>query len=249
MKVAVIEGHDETARNLLTTISKLNGAVERVETYPNFQQFVRFLPRRGQPDLLFVDMGDLDAKARRFLKSGKLTSLLILTNPLKLNGYQLEANKEQIGILQHLSQPEETIADETQFVRQPAAEAVRGTVNALSFGTAWQERFLVKGNQKMIVVQSENISHFFSEGRLVFLRTKDGKKYVVQYTLEELSQRLLNPRLYFRVNRSFIVSFSNIKELKVHHGGRLKVVLFQAQDQELIVSRENVNEFRRWLGE
>ena len=70
--------------------------------------------------------------------------------------------------------------------------------------------------------------------------------YVLLHTL---MLNLLNPKDFFRVNRSYVVAFSAIKELHPYPGSRIKVLLNHASDDEILVSRENVNYFRKWLGE
>ncbi len=115
---------------------------------------------------------------------------------------------------------------------------------ALSFRT----RFLVKQGQKFASIETTAVAYFFSEGRFIFFKTFDNQKYLVEYTLEELEE-MLNPKDFFRINRSLVVSFKGVSQIHPYFGNRLKLFLEPAMEKDIIVSREKVHEFKNWLGQ
>jgi two-component system, LytTR family, response regulator LytT len=115
-------------------------------------------------------------------------------------------------------------------------------------GPTYKKRFLLKHGQRLIVIETNDISYFYSEGRFVFLITKNNQKYVTPYKLEELLA-LLNPSEFFRINRSWMISFSSVGQIHPYFGHRLKLHLKPATETEIIVSRERVNDFKAWLEE
>lgn len=110
----------------------------------------------------------------------------------------------------------------------------------------YRKRFLVRTGQKYISVDTDQVSYFFSEDRFIFLKTKDKNKFLVEYRIEEL-EKMLDPTMFFKVNRSFIISINAIEQAHSFHGNRLKLVL--NPDEEVIVSRERVRKFKIWMGE
>ncbi len=76
----------------------------------------------------------------------------------------------------------------------------------------YRKRFLVKHAQKLVSVEVEEIAYFYSDGRLNFFKTHDNKKYVVDYTMDELEE-MLDPNQYFRISRSFYVSVNCIDQI------------------------------------
>jgi DNA-binding LytR/AlgR family response regulator len=111
----------------------------------------------------------------------------------------------------------------------------------------YRKRFLVKLGQKLVSVDVEEICFFYSDGRINFFKTRDNKKYVVDYTMDELEE-MLDPSIYFRISRSFFVSVSCIEKMDDYFGHRLILNLKPVSEKEAIVSREKVSDFKKWMG-
>ena len=111
----------------------------------------------------------------------------------------------------------------------------------------FRKRFLVKHAQKLVSVEVDEIAYFYSDGRLNFFKTNDNKKYVVDYTMDELEE-MLDPEKYFRISRSFYVSVNSIDQIHDYFGNRLMLNLKPVVDKESIVSREKVTDFKKWMG-
>ena len=111
----------------------------------------------------------------------------------------------------------------------------------------FRKRFLVKNVQKLVSVETDEIAYFYSDGRLNFFKTYDNKKYVVDYTMDEMED-MLDPEKYFRISRSFYVSIASVDQINDYFGNRLILTLKPPVDKEALVSREKVTEFKKWLG-
>ena len=111
----------------------------------------------------------------------------------------------------------------------------------------FRKRFLVKHAQKLVSVDVEEISYFYSDGRLNFFKTHDNKKFVVDYTMEDLED-MLDPDKFFRISRSFYVAIEAIDKIDDYFGNRLILQLKPAVDKEALVSREKVSDFKKWMG-
>lgn len=112
--------------------------------------------------------------------------------------------------------------------------------------TNYKERFTVKIGEKIRLFEIGDISCFFSRDKGSFLTTKDGKQYLVDYPLDRI-ETMINPAKFFRVNRKHIIGVDSIERLVQHTNSRLKVVLKSSFDEEIIVAREKVKEFKDWL--
>jgi len=111
----------------------------------------------------------------------------------------------------------------------------------------YRKRFLVKFVQKLVSIETNDIAYFYSEERLNFFKTLDNKKYVVDYTMDELEE-MLNPEDFFRISRSYYVSMPSIDQIHDYFGNRLLLRLKPAAEKEVIVSRERVTDFKKWMG-
>jgi DNA-binding LytR/AlgR family response regulator len=82
--------------------------------------------------------------------------------------------------------------------------------------------------------------------KYTFLQNNSARDYAIDYTLDQLED-LLDPAQFFRINRKFIVSFTAISDIISYSNSRLKVKLNSNKSDDLIVSREKVQGFKKWL--
>jgi two-component system, LytTR family, response regulator len=87
---------------------------------------------------------------------------------------------------------------------------------------------------------------FYADGRDVYLVTTQNRKFIIDYTLETLGD-LLEPKIFFRINRTYILNINSIKDVIVYSNSRLKITLTQEFDKEIVVSREKVAPFKEWF--
>lgn len=111
----------------------------------------------------------------------------------------------------------------------------------------YKERFMVKIGEHIHSIPTASIQLFNTEGRNTYLILEDGKRFITDYKMESLEE-MLDPTLFFRVNRSFMVHLSAIKDVLVYSNSRLKINPKISFKEEIIVSRDRVNKFKEWLG-
>jgi two-component system, LytTR family, response regulator LytT len=109
----------------------------------------------------------------------------------------------------------------------------------------FKERFLVKMGDRLIPVNASESNYFVYDNGYVFLYHKD-KKYPVDFSLDELED-LLDPKIFFRLNRKMIAQIGSISKITTHFNGKLKIDLVPPFTEDLYVSRERANDFKAWL--
>lgn len=132
----------------------------------------------------------------------------------------------------------------------PAAEELLSPEGFLELwsktSTPYKRRFLIKAGNKLQYRPVADVAYFFAEGKQAYLVTKsENRKYLIDQTLEEL-ERVLDPAVFFRINRKFIVCVDSIVEVR-SLGSRLQVKLNQPCDYDLSVSRDRAQVFKSWL--
>ena len=105
---------------------------------------------------------------------------------------------------------------------------------------------MVKVGDHIKSIPADNIKLFFADGRTAWLVTDEGRKYIIDFKLEQLED-LLDPVHFQRVNRTFILNINCIKDVIVFSNSRLKVIPDQTLDKEIIISREKVPQFKDWI--
>ena len=114
------------------------------------------------------------------------------------------------------------------------------------FEKNYKKRFTVKIGQHLKVIAIDEIECFFSENKGTYIHTFDNRSYLIETTLELLEQEL-DPKNFYRVSRKFIVPLRAIKEIVIYSNSRLKVILPSYKEEEVIVSREKVSDFKDWI--
>jgi DNA-binding LytR/AlgR family response regulator len=115
---------------------------------------------------------------------------------------------------------------------------------------AYKKRFLTKSGSKIRFVSGEDVAYFYSDGGMSYLIEKgSNKKNIIEHSLNELEQRLLDPAKFYRVNRSIIVHLDGFVEMKPYFNGRMLLSMNAQNDHEIVVARDKVNEFKNWLNQ
>ena len=110
----------------------------------------------------------------------------------------------------------------------------------------YKERFVIKVGEHLRSIDISEVLFFFSQEKATFAQTRDTRKHILDYTMEQLEE-LLDPSRFFRINRKYIVSLDSIRDMISHTNSRLKLVLKSGEDDDIIVARERVQEFKEWL--
>ena len=110
----------------------------------------------------------------------------------------------------------------------------------------YQQRFIVSVGKQMKLIQAAEIAYFYTENKIVYLVTATGDKFITEYSLEELS-KLLNPKIFFRINRQFIINISSIVKMSPASKSRLELTLKPEPRYETVTSNERTADFRKWL--
>jgi two-component system, LytTR family, response regulator LytT len=110
----------------------------------------------------------------------------------------------------------------------------------------YKSRFLVKTGSTILFKNIGEVAYFFADDKIVYLVSREGKHFMVDYRLEEL-ENYLDPSIFFRINRKFYVNIESILKVKMHFSSRLEVFLNPNFNQEIYISREKVAIFKAWL--
>ncbi|RYY97651.1 MAG: LytTR family transcriptional regulator [Chitinophagaceae bacterium] len=111
----------------------------------------------------------------------------------------------------------------------------------------YKHRFLIRINERLIPLDVSEIAYFFVENNISFLRTFEGKRYIVEFSITELVQ-VLDPAQFFRINRAQLVSFRSLAGITQHYSNRLRLALNPPVKEDVFVSREKVAGFKKWIG-
>lgn len=255
MTTLIIEDEKPAARLLQRKLEKLNIAVETM--LHSVEESIDWFANNQHPDLIFLDIQLSDGLSFEIFEKIDIKSAIIFTTAY--DEYALKAFK--LNSIDYLLKPiDEDDLDiaVTKFKsRLPKLESETSNLQldfeqirkmlSNPFEKNYKKRFTVKIGQHLKVITTDEIECFFSENKGTYIHTFDNRNYLIDSTLEILEQEL-DMKDFFRVSRKFIVPLQAIKEIQVYTNSRLKVILPTYKEDEVIVSREKVQDFKSWLG-
>ena len=255
MKTIIIEDEKPAARLLQRKLEKLNVRVEVM--LHSVQEAIDWFSNNEHPDLIFLDIQLSDGLSFEIFEKVEIKSAVILTTAydeyalraFKLNSidYLLKPIDEvelEVSILKfaaHFQKSKEQI-----FTSQIDFEKIKKMFQN-SLEQEFKKRFTVKIGQHLKVISTDEIECFFSENKGTYIHTFDNRNYLIESTLEVLEQEL-DTKDFYRISRKFIIPMKAIKEIVVYSNSRLRVILPTFKDEEVIVSREKVSDFKKWIG-
>jgi DNA-binding LytR/AlgR family response regulator len=114
---------------------------------------------------------------------------------------------------------------------------------------SYKSQFVVRVGEHLKVVPVEQVAYFLSLEKTTLLQSTDGRKYVVDYSMEQL-EGLLDPSQFFRLNRAYLARQAAIADIIHYANSRLQTILKPAPPESegpVLVSREKVSVFKNWL--
>ena len=258
MKVLIIEDEELAVKKLRKTLESVDSSAEVVGVADSIRSSVSWLQQNPAPDLILMDIELADGQSFEIFDKVEVKSTVIFTT--SYDEYALKAFK--VNSVDYLLKPvqkedlqmalNKLKTMQTMYGSIPSADPlnVENLVKELQQKLQpkeFRKRFLVKHAQKLVSIDIDEIAYFYSDGRLNFFKTLDNRKFVVDYTMDELED-MLDPDKYFRISRAFYVSIACIDQIHDYFGNRLLLHLKPAVDKEAIVSREKVADFKKWMG-
>lgn len=257
MKVLIIEDEAPAFRRLQKVLEEIDGSIEIVEVLDSVSDSVKWLKNHQFPDLIFMDIQLSDGISFEIFDHIEVKSPVIFTTAF--DEYTLRAFK--VNSIDYLLKPikkealekgiekyrffQNTFGNSSQ---QPVNEDLGALIKQITLSEKqYKTRFLIKTGDKLLSISSDEVSHFQMRQGVVHLHTSNGKRYITDHTMDEISS-FSDPEKFFRANRQFIVAYGVIKTVHKYHKGKLLVELNQPLDDQIIVSMEKAPSFKKWLG-
>ena len=249
MKVIILEDENRAVNHLKRLISVAAPDMEVEAVFDTVRDTVQYLQEGPVPDLIFSDVQLADGISFEIFRQVEVTCPIIFTTAYE--SYAIEAFSTN-GIDYLLKPIEEerlrrAVEKLRKFSRKPELEVLMnlaGLAGQSSRKTV-KSRFMVRVGEKIRSIGVEEVLAFYSLDRSSFLHTAEHRNYPVDYSMEEL-EGMLDRERFFRVNRKFIVSIDACSQIIAWSNNRLKIDL-QGLEEDIVVARERVRDFKAWL--
>lgn len=250
MNVIIIEDEKPAARRLSRLLEELDVKVSVM--LHSVEESINWFQNNQHPDLIFLDIQLSDGLSFEIFEEIEVRSAIIFTTAY--DEYALQAFK--LNSIDYLLKPiddEElevavkkfrSLTPEPQKLVLDFEDIKKLLVNPLE--REYKKRFTVRVGQHLKIINADDVECFYSENKGTYAATSDGRNYLLDTTLENLETEL-EPKIFFRVSRKFYININQIKDIISYTNSRLQIKLNHFSEQEIIVSRERVRDFKLWL--
>ncbi len=251
MKVLIVEDETAALENLKQVLHECDASIEIVGNTEGVRQTVKWLQNNTAPDLIFMDIHLSDGSSFNIFKLINVETPIIFTTAY--DEYAIEAFRvnsidyilkpvDKTSIQRALdkfkkqSQPDivQYISKLTDLYKQPAPQP------------QYAEKMLVPYRDKLIPVEIDDIAFFYTADNITYVYLNDGKSYTYNRSLDAITPTL-DPKLFNRANKQFIVSKKAIKNITIWFDSRLLVTLVTEPPERLYISKNRAAEFKKWL--
>lgn len=252
MNILILEDEKLASEKLEKTLREIEPQSRIVAVFQTITAAVDWLKNNPHPDLIISDIRLLDGLSFEIFQQVKVEKPVIFTTAYDqyaikafevnsidylLKPVQQEKLKASLDKFRGLSQ--KSVAAQIDY--QEVLKLLRSTPPS-----EYKSRFMVRLGQKIIALPADKIAYFFSENKLTYIVSKEGKRYPMDQPLEELTE-VLDPRIFFRANRQYIVTFESIAEIHPYFKGRIKLLLQPKTEDDVVISSERTPEFKKWI--
>lgn len=249
MNIIIIEDEKPAARLLQRKVEHLGYKVTTM--LHSVEESIAWFSTHPHPDLIFLDIQLSDGLSFEIFEKVKIQSAIIFTTAY--DEYALRAFKlNSIDyLLKPIDEDELKIAVDKFQIQHAKKDSLSLNFEQIRSMFAptekvYKSRFTVKIGAQLKIINTDEIECFYSENKGTYIHTLENRNYLIDTPLEMLEEEL-NPKQWYRISRKFIVPIASIKEIVVYSNSRLKIILPTYKDDEVIVSREKVSDFKNWM--
>ncbi|SEN05227.1 DNA-binding response regulator, LytR/AlgR family [Mucilaginibacter gossypiicola] len=254
LRIVIVEDEAATARNLAHLLRSADAGTTVVTTLSSVTDAVEWFNLNPDAyDLLFMDIRLADGVSFDIFKNAVISKPVIFVTAYNDFAIQAFKNNGIDYILKPFDEQEIQRAlqkykslflagqkpSDTLQIRQLLEQ-----INQLT--RSYKKTFLVHFREKLIPVETAKITWFYTANEIVYGHTTDDRQYIMEYTMEQLEQQL-DPHLFFRANRQFIINRYAIAEVDFYFNGRLSIKVKPEPPERILISKARVPEFKSWM--
>lgn len=250
MKILIVEDEKHNASRLQRLLTEISSEFEIVGVLETVRESVSWLEKRAAPDVILMDIRLSDGLSFDIFDKVDVVSPVIFTT--SYDEYAVRAFK--VNSIDYLLKPIER--EELEAALEKVDIEKKKNVPSLELeqllhlfrekSPVFRKRFLLPRANGYKTLTVGEIGYIFTEQKITYLVTRDGNSEMLGQTMDELEDEL-DPDVFFRANRQFIIHIDNVGMIQNDINGKLKVVLKHDHTPEIIVSREKSSLIKKWL--
>lgn len=253
MRVLIIEDEQQAAKRMQSLVREIMPNAELVGMLDTVKKSVEWFQSNEAPDLAILDIQLADGISFQIFEQCKVTCPVIFTTAY--DEYALKAFK--VNSIDYILKPVDKDELSGAFAKLKSLSKETSTAQShaltskleqamLMLTKKYKTRFVIKVGEHLKTIEVENILYFYSQEKVTFCHTSDKRDFILDFTLDQVEE-MLDRSQFFRINRKYIIHTKSIVDMINYTNSRLRLVLKNSDDADIIVARERVQEFKGWL--
>lgn len=253
MKILVLEDEHLVAESLIKIIRQIEPDAVIEGPIVSVKEAKQVLAR-STPDLIIADIQLADGISLDVFTATRIQCPVIFTTAF--NEYAIRAFK--VNSIDYLLKPidkKELKAAfdkfhllQSKYGNEAYLQQISELFSDFKNNRKYKERFTAHYGRNILLIHVDEIA-YFSKEEVIYLVHKDGKKFITDFRSLDEIEELLDPKLFYRGNRQYIVSLSHIESMRSDETSKIIVKMKLQQSPEIIVSKEKAASFRKWVEE
>lgn len=252
MTVLIVEDEQLAQERLEILLKAYDPAIVVAGKLESVEETVQWLKSKPHPDIILLDIHLADGDSFEIFKRATTQKPVIFTTAYE--NYAIDAF--QLFSIDYILKPvtAQSLAAALNKYKNLSAAFTPHNYELLieqvkdNFLNNYKTRFLAKVGKRLFFVPAEEVAFFSADNKIVYLTDREGNRFVINATIDKLENEL-NPKDFFRVNRSTIIHAGVLEQIKPYTNNRLKLQLRDISvTDEIIISRERVSAFKEWAG-
>ena len=238
MNVIIVEDEQLAASRLKRMIHEVAPDIKVVSIFETVEDTASFLSRRNDIEIIFLDIHVADGNSFELFNIIDIKCNVIFTTAY--DQYAIEAFRK--NATDYLLKP---------LKKEQLAEAI-AKANPVSnkllneIKSPYKKRIIIKFMSKLHSIKTNEIAYIFSKNKISYFYMIDGQRYASDYKLQDV-EKLLDPSIFFRANRQFIIHIDAVESMTKHQASRIKVAVKPVISETIIISTDKTPVFKEWL--
>lgn len=250
LRIVIVEDEPAIARDMGRMLRQIDADINLVQTLTSVYDAIAWFKANSDAyDIIFMDIRLSDGQSFEIFKQVSIERPVVFVT--SYHQHAIEAFKN--NGLDYLLKPFDELELKNALQKysnwiKPGADNSATQINNLfkHLTTTYKRSFLVHYRNKLIPVETTQITCFYTTDEVVYAHTQDGRRMVIEHTMEALSQ-MLDPDQFYRANRQFIIQREAVTEVEFFFNGRLLVKVTPEPPEKIVISKAKVADFKNWM--
>jgi two-component system response regulator LytT len=249
IKILIIEDEEPAAERLAKMLLDIDPNIIVVGNTVSVKSSVKWFKENPIPDLILMDINLSDGHSFDIFKEVEISAPIIFITAY--DQYAIDAFK--LNSIDYILKPikKDELRNALEKFKRMGNIQVQHMTSLLNTiksnqDKEFQKRIVIRYGDTIKMIEIADIAYFYTEEKINFLCTNGDTRMPIDQNLDELEE-ILDPKIYFRINRQFIINISAIEKMLTWSKSRVKIILKPASEHETIVSTERSSHFKDWL--